>query len=229
MRLVTWNCCRGAFARKVPLLGAMAPDLAVIQECAKPAVEDDHCLWFGDNPLQGLAVISSGPYRLRALSPLARIPRYIIPVEVTGPASFLLMAVWSKDGQRHPYVEAVVRAVKRYRHLFAQPVVLMGDLNSNVLWDADHKPDRSHSALVRLLSKLGLVSAYHAFNDERHGGETQPTYYFQWKETRPYHLDYCFLPNAWASKIHRVEVGSFEEWKGHSDHRPLVVDVREFA
>jgi hypothetical protein len=49
---------------------------------------------------------------------------------------FSRLAVWSKGSQRHPYVKAVVRAVKRYRHLFTQPVVLMGDLNSNVLWDA---------------------------------------------------------------------------------------------
>jgi hypothetical protein len=42
------------------LLGPTAPDTAVIQECAKPAVEDDHCLWFGDNPRQGLAVVSRG-------------------------------------------------------------------------------------------------------------------------------------------------------------------------
>jgi endonuclease/exonuclease/phosphatase family metal-dependent hydrolase len=205
----------------------MAPDVAVIQECARPAAENDHCLWFGDNPRQGLAVVSSEPYRLRALDQLARIPRYIIPVEVTGPANFLLLAVWSKGSQRHPYVEAVVRAVKRYRHLFTQPVVLMGDLNSNALWDAEHKADRSHSALVRLLSGLGLVSAYHTHNGEPHGSETKPTYYFQWKESRPCHIDYCFLPLAWAPRLHRVEVGSYEEWRAHSDHRPLLVDLSD--
>ena len=213
--------------RKAPLLGPMGPDVAVIQECARPAAENDHCLWFGDNPNQGLAVVSSEPYRLRALDQLARVPRYTIPVEVTGPASFLLLAVWSKGGQRHPYVEAVVRAVKRYRHLFTQPVVLMGDLNSNALWDAQHKADRSHSALVRLLSGLGLVSAYHAYHGEPQGSESKPTYYFQWKEARPFHIDYCFVPAAWVPRIHRVEVGTYEGWREHSDHRPLLVDLSD--
>lgn len=226
MRLVTWNCCRGAFARKAPLLEPLAFDLAVIQECAKPSAETDHCLWFGGNPRQGIAVVSREPYRIRAMERRIGVPRYTFPVEVTGPESFLLLAVWSKGQQRHPYVEAVVKAVRLYRHLFTQPVVLMGDLNSNTFWDADHDDDRNHSALVRQLSALGLVSAYHAFHAEPHGGESQPTYYFQWKESRPFHIDYCFIPGAWSSRIHRVEVGSYGQWKEHSDHRPLLIDVR---
>jgi exonuclease III len=225
MRLVTWNCCRGAFARKAPLLESLAFDVAVIQECAKPLAESEHCLWFGANPRQGIAVISREPYRIRALNRRIGVPRYTIPIKVTGPASFLLLAVWSKGQQRHPYVEAVVKAVRLYRHLFTQPVVLMGDLNSNTFWDAGHADDRSHSALVRILSELGLVSAYHAFRNEPHGSESQPTYYFQWKETRPFHIDYCFIPAAWSSQIGSVEVGSFGDWKGHSDHRPVIVDV----
>ena len=226
MRLVTWNCCRGAFTRKIPLLDPLAFDVAVIQECAKPSQESDHCRWFGGNPRQGIAVVSREPYRIRAMERRIGVPRYTFPVEVTGPESFLLLAVWSKGQQRHPYVEAVVKAVRLYRHLFTQPVVLMGDLNSNTFWDANHDDDRNHSALVRQLSALGLVSAYHAFHGEAHGGETQPTYYFQWKETRPFHIDYCFIPEAWSSRMHRVEVGSYGEWKEHSDHRPLLVDVR---
>jgi hypothetical protein len=112
MRLVTWNCCRGSFAKKSPLLDELAPDIAVLQETARPVTETDQCLWFGDNPRSGVAVLASGPYRLRALSPLAEVPLYFIPVEVTGPTNFVLIAVWAKK----PYVEAVVRAVELYRH-----------------------------------------------------------------------------------------------------------------
>ncbi len=56
MRLVTWNCCRGAYAKKVPLLDPFEADIAVVQECAKPERESRTCLWFGNNPRQGLAV-----------------------------------------------------------------------------------------------------------------------------------------------------------------------------
>lgn len=73
------------------------------------------------------------------------------------------------------------------------------------------------------------MSAYHAFHDEAHGAETRPTYYFQWKEQRPYHIDYCFLPKTWAGAIRRVEIGAYEPRRPHSDHRPLLVEVGGFG
>ena len=228
MRLVTWNCCRGQYLKKAVFLEALAPDIAVIQECAQPASETDQCLWFGHNPRQGIAVFANGPYRIRALPRAAKVPRYAIPVEIIGPTNFLLLAVWSKGGQASPYVEGVVRAVKLYRKLFAQyPTVIAGDLNSNAIWDSNHAAGLSHSALVKMLSDLGLVSSYHFFHNEAHGQEKQPTYYFQWKEQRPFHIDYCFIPRVWTEKVRRVEVGSYTEWKARSDHRPLLVELAD--
>ena len=78
-----------------------------------------------------------------------------------------------------------------------------------------------------LMSARGLVSAYHEFFGEAQGRETRPTCYLLWKKARPYHLDYCFVPKAWARRIRRVEVGSYEDWARHSDHRPLVVELAE--
>ncbi|HZF12478.1 MAG TPA: hypothetical protein VFE33_27120 [Thermoanaerobaculia bacterium] len=228
MRLVTWNCCRGAHARKAPLLDPLAPDIAVLQECARPTDESETCLWFGDNPRQGIAVQAAAPYRLHRLPPRRGVPKYVVPVAVSGPLDFTVLAVWSKSNQTYNYVEAVVKAVRLYRGLIAaSPTVLMGDLNSNTIWDASHKDDWSHSALVRHLADLGLVSAYHAFHGEAQGRETRPTYYFHWREEHPFHIDYCFIPEAWRKDVCRVEIGGFEEWRQHSDHRPLLVEVRQ--
>src|ERR1700677_4424245 len=47
--VVTWNCSKGAYSKKVPQLDRFVADVAVIQECAKPEVESERCLWFGDN------------------------------------------------------------------------------------------------------------------------------------------------------------------------------------
>jgi len=125
------------------------------------------------------------------------------------------------------YVEAVLKAVRLYRELLsAGPSVVIGDFNSNTIWDKTHRADRNHSALVRLLDELGLVSAYHAHFKEEHGAERRPTYYFHWNEQKPFHLDYCFIPKAWSNLLHRVEVAEFEAWKSHSDHRPLLVELR---
>jgi hypothetical protein len=230
MRLVTWNCCRGTYLKKSSFLDTLAPDIAVIQECAKPRCQTDQCLWFGHNPHQGIAVFANGPYRIRALPAVPGIPRYAIPVEVAGPTNFLLIAVWSKGGQANPYVEGAVRAIKRYRKLFTQyPTVLAGDLNSNTIWDSNHAAGLNHSALVRMLSELGLVSSYHSFYGEAQGAEKLPTYYFQWKEHRPFHIDYCFIPREWAPRVQRVEVGSYAEWKDRSDHRPILVELADDA
>ena len=228
MRLVTWNCCRGPLEKKASLLEALSPDIAVLQECAKPAVESDACLWFGDNPRQGIAVVAKEPYRVQRIEPRKRVPKYIVPVAVSGPVAFTLLAVWSKGAQTYSYVEAVIRAARMYRPLIeASPTVLIGDLNSNVFWDSEHKPGWNHSALVAQLARMDLVSAYHEFHDEDHGRETKPTYYFLWKEDRPYHLDYCFLPREWMKRVCQVEIGSYDEWRSHSDHRPLLVDIAD--
>jgi hypothetical protein len=51
--------------------------------------------------------------------------------------------------------------------------------------------------------------------------------YFQWKEQKPYHIDYCFIPEEWAPDVQCVEIGSYAEWKDYSDHRPLLVEVAD--
>jgi hypothetical protein len=209
MILVTWNCCRGPYLKKAALLDSLSADLAVLQECARPPAESDHCLWFGDNPRQGIAVIAKPPYSLARLPVRRAVPKFIVPVAVTGPRSFTLLAVWSKARQKHSYVEAVVKAVRMYRELLAAgPAVVIGDFNSNTFWDKSRPADRNHSALVKMLGGLNLVSAYHTHFGEAQGAETRPTYYFQWKEKQPY-----------------VEVAGYEEWKQHSDHRPVIVEL----
>lgn len=226
MRLVTWNCCRGTYASKAPRLARLAPDITVLQECARPPLEGPRLRWFGDNPRQGIAVAAAGRYRLEPLPARPGVPRFVVPLRVTGPRNFTLLAVWAKADRPHPYVEGVLQAVEIYADLLAAgPAVLVGDTNSNAIWDHQHHVERSHSALVRRLAGLGLVSAYHAHHGEEHGRETRPTYYFRWNQATPFHLDYCFIPAAWRRQLARVTVGTFGAWRQYSDHRPLLVEV----
>jgi len=232
MKLVTWNCCRGPYAKKSPLLDPFAADVAVIQECGRPVIESATCLWFGDNPKQGIAVKSSNGYTVRALPALPDIPKFVFPIEVTrpeaGPETFLLLVVWSKGKQKFRYVMGVVKALEAYREQIENsPTIVIGDFNSNVMWDSWHPKDLNHSAMINALSRLGIVSSYHSFFGEAQGAESRPTCYLLWKEARPYHIDYCFIPQSWMPRLQLVHVGSYEDWKQHSDHRPLLVELSD--
>jgi endonuclease/exonuclease/phosphatase family metal-dependent hydrolase len=225
VRIVTWNCCRGRFEVKAPLLDRLHPDVAVIQEVARP-VDAPSSLWYGSNPKQGLAVVAYNGYRLHPLPTRRGVQRHIVPIQVDGPHRFMLLAVWSQRNHRYPYVQGVIRAVELYRELIqAQPAVIVGDFNSNSIWDRRREGSRDHGALVRLLAELSLVSAYHTFHREAHGAETCATYFFQWKEDARYHIDYCFLPAVWADRLTAVEIGGFSEWATLSDHRPVLIDT----
>lgn len=166
------------------------------------------------------------PFTIRALPTATDVPKFVFPVEVLGPEAFTLLVVWSKGRQKYRYVMGVVKAVQAYRALFqSSPTVLIGDLNSNQIWDRLHPAGLNHSALIALLAELGLVSSYHHFFGEAQGSETRPTCYLLRNEERPYHIDYCIVPRSWASRIQHVEVGSYDAWKQHSDHRPLLVNI----
>ncbi len=227
MKLATWNCCRGAFENKVVLIDHLQADVAVIQEVAKPIAESPDVLWFGDNLKIGMAVQVRAPYTIAPLPQLADIPKYVIPVQVSGPVSFILFAVWTMKNEGLPYIRSLSTAIDRYSHLFGQgtPVVIMGDFNSNAIWDKQHPKHLNHSSMVERLDKFGLVSAYHHHGSMRHGEESDNTFYLHRKQEKGFHIDYCFLPKDWAEAISAVRVERFEELASSSDHRPLVVGV----
>jgi hypothetical protein len=98
LRIVSWNCGSG-FHRKVGALSALAPDIAVIQECAdldtlarkSPEFVPSDALWIGDNPNRGLTVFSFGQYRLARANAEAVAITYALPARVIGPNTFNLV------------------------------------------------------------------------------------------------------------------------------------------
>ncbi|MEP6609867.1 MAG: hypothetical protein ABJA83_14485 [Burkholderiaceae bacterium] len=223
MRIVTWNSFHGKSASKLSRLETLHPDFAVLTEFTRPHPEDSSLLWFGDKPMKGIAAIASPAYTIIPV-PARETPPYYIPLFVKGPQSFFVIAVWSQ--KKSLYVEAILRALHAFHDLIeANPTVVLGDFNSNAVWDKKHSSGRNHTALVALCKKLGLVSAYHQFFNEEQGKETRATLYFHRRQARPYHIDYCFIPEAWTQSLTSVQVGTYSEWADASDHCPLIVDL----
>ena len=241
MRLVAWNC-NMAMHRKLEALRWLAPDVAVLSECARPDIVAERAglaglgadsIWTGTNRHKGLAVLGFNGYRV-ALDPRYKAShRYVAPVQVSGQRRFNLLAVWAQNfsaGVTRKRQPGPLRlALRRYRAFLTEaPSVVAGDFNNNLIWD---KPGwlMNFSHTTETLAALGLASAYHHATGEAFGEESTPTIYWRdrTKDGPAYHIDYVFAPHLWLRKTRNIEVGRFEDWCGAklSDHVPLTVDL----
>ena len=220
MRLTSWNGSPGADpTRCLTLLDPLRPDVVTLQECRRPSRLDRTVVWHGPTEKQGVAVARrTSDLRVEPLT-IPGLHPTVLPVLVSGPSPFLLVGVWTHP----PYHPVAYASMKACVGVAARlPLVAAGDFNSSprVSGQARTSPE----FMKRMREEFGLVNAYHSHFDEALGEETRPTYYHQWKEAAPFHLDYCFLPETWAPHIRAVEVGTFGEWPS-SDHRPLTVEI----
>jgi len=239
MRLVAWNC-NMALPRKWNALMALHPDIAVISECANPAVLADKgiettpetMLWMGKTRNKGLGIFSFNDYTLRRHEPFADYFRYCIPTHVMGPQPINLLGVWAQNAnegnRRKNQLGPLRRAMVRYSDfLEGDNSFIAGDFNNNTFWDKKGWK-LNHETMVAKATSMGLVSAYHHAHDQPHGGEIIPTHYWRdrTKDGPTYHIDYIFGPTVKVQQARSFEIGNFEDWVGAklSDHVPLVLD-----
>jgi exonuclease III len=235
MKIITWNCA-GRFAETASFLFAENPDIAIIQECLKSTVssvkpEGYEALWFGDERAKGIAVFCRTPFEISQI--VSPTHKWVIPIQVTGPETFTLVAVWScppeKGNQR--YVKLLRNALDENRHLLIEgQVVVAGDFNSNSQWDLPNS--RNHENLVADLERLGLESVYHCRSQLTQGKEISYTFLQYWKKEQrtheqwshgaTFHIDYIFVSRGWLSRIHHFEIGDCVRWGSLSDHLPLI-------
>lgn len=232
MKLITWNC-NMAFRKKASLILAHQPDLLVVPECEQPdkikfdpAASPTGMLWFGSNANKGLGIFSFGGLKLKLLRNHNPELKMIIPISVSGNDIKLnLYAVWANnpadpDGQ---YVEQVWKALEHYdKKIKRKRTILIGDFNSNTIWDRKYRTG-NHSHVVERLGKKKIVSCYHLHHQQEQGKEAHATFYLYKHKDKPYHLDYCFASADLSSRISSVEVGEHETWKQYSDHVPVIV------
>jgi len=225
MRIVAWNCCRGPIDRKITALGTLSPDVAVLPEATRPSKESQQVLWFPSNASSlGIQVRSGGDYRLRRLK-TADLPNCVVPVRVSGPVSFVLLGVWTWPAPS--YNKAFMNGLSAYSKLLRSgPTVVAGDFNGNPAFDRHRQRVKVWTDAFSILQDAGLVSAYHYVNDVAYGEELHATHHFLRKPERGFHIDFCFIPEAWANKKLEARVVSGPEWSTLSDHFPLLVSTK---
>jgi exonuclease III len=227
-----------AFRKKADIILTHKPDILVVPECECPDKLLFNCgtpkpsdtLWFGQNPNKGLGIFSYGNFRLQVLDTHNHNLKMIIPIAVSGKKfRFTLFAVWAnnpedKDGQ---YVTQVWKAIHCYDAAIKNKrTMLIGDFNSNTIWD---KPRRegNHSTVVRRLEIKGIHSVYHKHFNQTQGCEHHATLYLYKHKDKPYHIDYCFASVDMLQHLKSVEIGGYDFWTRYSDHVPVIVTFDE--
>jgi hypothetical protein len=231
MKLVAWNC-QGAYRRKARPVANFRPDIAVISECESPerlrfergVHAPASVAWFGDSPAKkGIGIFSYTGLRFELYERYDPSIQYCIPLRVLGGPPLHLLAVWAMPhrDRRHSYVGQLHLALEAYGPFIrACDSVLMGDFNSSTVFDRKHRAN-THSALVERLAADAFVSLYHHRSGDAHGRERRPTWYLYRREEFVYHLDYCFVPQAWLPRLAAFRLGSRAHYSRYSDHCPL--------
>ena len=223
-----------AFRKKAGFILMHKPDILIVPECEHPdklnfketIPKPTDILWFGANQNKGLGIFSYSDFRFKLLDTHKAEFKMIVPVAVTGGQyDFTLYAIWAnnpKDPEGH-YIEQVWKAIKHYNNdLTNKQTMLIGDFNSNTIWDRKHR-ESNHSNVVKYLEKKGIFSSYHLFHNQLQGEEKHPTLYMYRHQDKPYHIDYCFVSEDMAERIQSVEIGDYHYWMQYSDHVPVIV------
>lgn len=234
MRLITWNC-QGAFRKKAEAILAYRPDILIVQESEHPdkfffdstTLKPNYYHWYGDSTHKGIGIYCYSDYKIELLTEFNPEFRYILPFRVTGHGHiFTLFAIWAmsnKENYAARYIGQIWNAINHYSDLLDGPTMLVGDFNSNKVWDSKKRVG-NHSDVVRKLGDNNIYSLYHKYFNFEQGGEKHPTFFLQRKQNKPYHIDYCFASTEIADRVKKIEIGTYEEWIGLSDHAPIIID-----
>lgn len=223
-----------AFRKKADFILKHRPDILIVPECEHPdrlKFDKDtplptDVLWYGTNLNKGLGIFSYSNYKFKLLDSHNPEFRNILPLSITGgDCDFTLFAIWANNPQDQDghYITQVWKAIHYYDDLLSDTkTMLIGDFNSNSIWDKAYRVG-NHSTVVAKLEAKGIISTYHQFYGQQQGKEAHPTLYMYRHQDKPYHIDYCFASADFIEKLTHVEVGLYDDWTHCSDHKPLSV------
>jgi len=232
MKLITWNC-NMAFRKKWKFISKENADILVIQECEKPEKfpvekllpECTSSIWVGENPNKGVGIFAFNGCTIDLIDSYNPNFKYIIPIQVKGKLEATLFAIWAMPDKinSNSYVGQIWNAINYYKTLFNNYTILAGDFNSNQIWDKS-RPKGNHTSVVEFLKERDIISLYHFRKKETHGKEKEPTLYLLKKESKPYHMDYCFLSKSLIQKKTSIKISTYDDCIQYSDHMTVIID-----
>lgn len=222
MKIVSWNC-NGKFREKFINIVKLDADIYVIQECENPcnfkntaySSFANNYLWVGENKNKGLGIFAKRNIDLKRNNWESYCLRNFISANINN--EFDLVGVWACE----PYIEEYY--IYQYIHIskYNEKTIIIGDFNSNKIWDKEHKK-RNHTNVVKMLEEKGLISAYHHIYKENQGDEKQKTFYLYRHLDKGYHIDHCFMQKE---RIKNYKVVEDKEWLIYSDHMPIMLEI----
>jgi endonuclease/exonuclease/phosphatase family metal-dependent hydrolase len=161
-----------------------------------------------------------------------RLRRWTLGVDVVGPHSFFLLAVWAHNEWAFRPVNA---AIEHYAQRFQQgEAIVAGDFNNGCRWDGTSNNPKDHGHTVQLLEEHGLMSAYHGSHDLEERGDTKEsdeTFWSGYRQDEGDHIDFIYAPTNWISTDDpdSVSIGSWQDYASPenrlSDHVPVVAEL----
>ena len=139
MRIITWNCNLN-FKAKFDVIGALKPNILVIQECEqlpKDYFPNTDYLWIGRNPKKGLGVLIFDG--VGSISP-EYDDKFIEFLPIISDFGHLL-GVWAFNHRAKKYGEDVkghiLQALEKYEPILADAntIGVIGDFNNSIVWD----------------------------------------------------------------------------------------------
>lgn len=125
------------------------------------------------------------------------------------------------------YIGQVWNAVNYYQTLLSENSIIIGDFNSNQIWDEKERVG-NHTDVVNLLKAHNIESLYHNQSGEVHGQESQKTFFMYRNVEKSYHIDYVFASNEIIKNGFNLVIDEAQNWMDKSDHVPIVLDIQSF-
>ena len=227
LRLITWNCHHGSLERQLRPLAKHGPDIVFLQEWLPSSLardSQDTLVARHVRPRKGVGLCAtSSRYRLKEIVHESLADHAAVAAEVTGPIDFIAAGLWARGPN---YAVDVLRFLKTNSALLrSAPAIVMGDLNMGSKLGKGRRKTHRSAEVFAAFADLGLVSAYHAFHGCEHGAEPHATYRHLFKRRQPWHIDFCFIPEAWRAALVDVTVVDSRAWAKRSDHNPVKVDI----